>query len=624
MCGINSLIYWDKSKKVESEQIEQMNTILRHRGPDGKGVFIQDNVGLGHVRLAIIDPKLGGQPFFSPDGNYVLIFNGEIYNYVELREQLRQRGYVFKTSSDTEVLLNMYIEYKEKCLEQLNGMFAFVIYNMLERTVFVVRDRIGVKPLYYYKDAEQIIITSEIKSMLKTKMVRPQIDYAGLLDYLYFQFPLGDKTLFKDIKQLEPAKYMLIDLDRKEVEIKTYWQVNYDIQHDWPIEEYNAKIVQLLQDAVKLEMRSDVPVGCHLSGGIDSSAVSAFASALAPMKLNSFTGTFRDYSGYDETDYAKLVAVKNDITYNEIEIGAEDFKKYMPQIIYHLDYPVVGPGVFSQYMVNKLIHEHKIKVALGGQGGDELFGGYARYIIAYLEQCLKGSIYDSTDQHNYIVTLQSIIPNLPMLQNYVPILKNFWSRNLFEPMDQRYFDLICRMEDVDKMINFSIEYDPKKEFMNSFHDAQSKSYIDKMTHFDIKTMLLGLLQVEDRVSMAWSIESRVPLLDHRIVEFAATIPPATKFKDGKTKLLLKEALRGVLPEEVINRKDKMGFPVPINEWFKTELKEWVNELLLSENTRIYTIIKKEYVAAKMNTKHSFSRELWGLICLELWMREFFD
>lgn len=624
MCGINSIIYFDQEKNVEKEKIEQMNTILSHRGPDGSGIFTHNNVGLGHVRLSIIDPEHGGQPFFSEDQNYILIFNGEIYNYLELRSLLLQKGYKFNTNSDTEVLLKMYIEYKEKCLDQLNGMFAFIIYNKLEQQLFIARDRIGVKPLYYCQDKEKILLTSEIKSMIKTNLIKPEIDYDGLLDYLYFQFPLGNKTLFKDIKQLEPSQYMTIDLASTKIEIKTYWHVNYEIQQDRSSEEYSQKILELIKDSIRLEIRSDVPIGSHLSGGIDSSAVSLFASSISPTKINSFTGTFRDYPGYDETKYAKLLAQQNNINYNEIVITANDLKENLPKIIYYLDYPVVGPGVFPQYMVNKLIHQKNIKVALGGQGGDELFGGYVRYIIAYLEQCLKGSIYDSTDQTNYIVTLQSIIPNLPLLQNYVPLLKNFWSKNLFEPMDQRYFDLICRMEEVDKMINFNSTYDPKQEFMASFHDAKSKSYIDKMTNFDMKTMLQGLLHVEDRVSMAWSIESRVPLLDHRIVEFAATIPPAKKFKDGRTKLLLKESLRGILPDPIINRTDKMGFPVPLNEWCNHELKEWVAELLMSEHTRIYKIIKKEYVISQIKAKHSFSRELWGLICLELWLREFFE
>ncbi len=623
MCGINCIVFFDQSKEVEEEKLKQMNSILRHRGPDGTGIYTYKNIGLGHVRLSIIDLEHGQQPFISDDRNYILIFNGEIYNYLELRSLLIQRGYTFRSHSDTEVLLKMYIEFKEKCLDKLNGMFAFVIYNKIQGGVFAARDRIGIKPIYYYRDQDKILISSEIKAMIKTGLVRAEVDQAGLLDYLYFQFPLGDKTLFKNIKQLEPAKFMLIVPERGEININEYWHVDYEIQNNMPPDFYEKKILNLIEDSVRLQLRSDVPIGTHLSGGVDSSTVSMFASMLSPTMINSFTGTFRDYGRYDETDYAKIVAQQFNLHYNEIVITFDDFKEHIEKIIYHLDYPVVGPGVFPQYLVNKLIHEKGIKVVLGGQGGDELFGGYVRYVIAYLEQCIKGSICDSQDQGRYIVTLQSIIPNLPQLQNYIPLLKKFWSRNLFEPMDQRYFDLICRMDEVDKMVNFHIDYNPQQEFLKIFHSARSKSYIDKMLHFDMKTQLSGLLHVEDRVSMAWSIESRVPLLDHRLVEFVATITPVNKFKDGKTKLLLKESVRGLLPKEILDRKDKMGFPVPITEWFNNELRSWIKELLCGENTRIYEIIHKEYVLSKINSQQQFSRELWGLLCLELWMREFF-
>lgn len=623
MCGINGIILFDQNSEVKRDNIMQMNHIIRHRGPDGQGIYLDKNIGLGAVRLSIIDLDHGAQPFVSEEGNYVIVFNGEIYNYLELRSSLIQKGYKFQTNSDTEVLLKMYIEYKEKCLDQLNGMFAFMVYDLVNGLIFVARDRIGIKPVYYYQDKDKILITSEIKSFIKTGLLTPEIDYEGLLDYLYFQFPLGNKTLFKGVKQLEPANYMIIKTEKREVNIKEYWHLNYEIQNDEPDYFYHKQILNKIKDSIQLQLRSDVPIGTHLSGGIDSSVVSMFASELSSTPMFSFTGTFKDYDGYDETNYAKLVARKFNIQYHETNLTFQDFKNNLSKIIYHLDYPVVGPGVFPQYMVNKLIHEKNIKVVLGGQGGDELFGGYTRYIIAYFEQCIKGSIYDSQDQGKYIVTLQSIIPNLQLLQNYVPLLKKFWSKNLFYPMDQRYFDLICRMDEVDKMINFNINYDPKMKFMEVFHSAKSKSYIDKMLHFDMKTLLLGLLHAEDRVSMAWSVESRVPLLDHRLIEFTAAIPPMKKFKDGNSKLLLKESVKGLLPDEILNRKDKMGFPVPIAEWFNNELKDWLQELLLSENTRLHEIIKKDYILSKIENNQKFSRELWGLVCLEIWLRTFF-
>lgn len=625
MCGINGIINFNNSK-VKEEKIELMNKLIKHRGPDSDGTFIDGNVGLGHVRLSIIDlSDAGAQPFFSIDKKYIIIFNGEIYNYIELKEDLLKKGYEFKSSSDTEVLLNMYIEYKEKCLDYLNGMFSFCIYEKENNKIFLARDRIGIKPLYFYKDDKQFIFSSEIKSLIKSDLVKAEIDTDGLLDYLHFQFTLGERTMFENVKQLLPAHYIKIDINNDKIETNEYWRLEFETQEKNDLEKYKIDVLDLIEDSVKIRLRSDVTVGAHLSGGIDSSTTTTLAAKNLDNKIKTFTGAFRDHKGYDESEYAKIVSKKADCDYKEIEPTFEDFKDYIKKIIYHMDYPVVGPGVFPQYMLCKLIHDNDVKVVLGGQGGDELFGGYTRYLIAYFEQCIKGSIFESEKKGDFIVTLQSIIPNLSSLKQYVPMLKKFWSKNLFEEMDQRYYDLIIRMDNVENIINFDKkDYDPLKEYMNVFHNTKARSYIDKMLHFDLKTLLPSLLHVEDRTSMAFGIESRVPLLDYRLVELSTKVSPKNKFKDGKTKLLLKEAVKDILPEEIVNRKDKMGFPVPLYEWFNNELKDWIQELLNSEDSKIQKIIKKEYILEKINSDKKFGREVWGLLCLELWMREYFE
>jgi asparagine synthase (glutamine-hydrolysing) len=369
-------------------------------------------------------------------------------------------------------------------------------------------------------------------------------------------------------------------------------------------------------------------VGTYLSGGLDSSIVTCLASRHYDNALKAFTGTFSEGPKYDESRYAKKVADFCKCELYEVTPSPNDFVDSIGQLIYHMDEPAAGPGAFAQYMVSKMA-AHRVKVVLGGQGGDEIFGGYARYLIGYLEQCLKGAIFETQEEGKHIVTLSSIIPNLPLLGNYRPLMQSFLSEGLFEDMDLRYFRLVDRGQEIIQKLSpgFFTENDRDRifqEFRAVFNHPDTKSYFNKMTHFDQMTLLPALLHVEDRVSMAVSIESRVPLLDKRIVRTVQSMPPPMKFKGGRSKHILRHAARNFVPEEILSRKDKMGFPVPINCWLGGPLKDFVSDTLLSRSSLERSIFTRPGIEDLLSNPQPYSRALWGVLCLELWFRTFID
>jgi asparagine synthase (glutamine-hydrolysing) len=403
--------------------------------------------------------------------------------------------------------------------------------------------------------------------------------------------------------------------------------LQFDIDENKDERSIVTNLTALLEDATRIHLRSDVPLGAHLSGGIDSSLVVCIAAnMLSEVEFKTFTGFFPDGASYDETYYAKQVSNWANTQYNEIKINQNDLATYLPKLMYYMDEPLAGPGVIPQYFVSKYAAQH-VKVVLGGQGGDELFAGYTRYAIAYLEACLHGAISNTAKQGNYISDLQSMIPNLSVISSYIPMLKEFWSVGLFDSYDRRYYKLVNRAENLQGLFNIEdIDngYSPFEKFQNIFNHNNIKSYINKMLYYDFKASLPALLHVEDRTSMAASIESRVPILDHKIVEYAASLPPKEKFANGQLKAILKKSVQGLLPEKVLNRKDKMGFPVPINSWMKNSSKKFVLDILFSKQAKergLYNIdiLKKHY-----DNEQVFGRATWGVLCLELWHRIFID
>ena len=621
MCGI---VGFYSNRKDKKNILEKQLSVLNHRGPDDIGIYIDKNIALGHTRLAIIDLEHAKQPFISNDNRYVLIFNGEIYNYLELRQDLISKGYKFKTFSDTEVLLNMFIEYQEECLKYLNGMFTFAIYDKKTKNLFLARDHFGIKPLYYVFFKNEFIFASEIKAILRFPGIKKELDEKSLYEYIYFQLMIGKHTLFKNIFSLEPATYMIINNGKLIKKVK-YWDLDYTIDTYHTKDYFLSQIQYLLEHSVNIQTRADVKVGSFLSGGIDSSIVSTFASKNYS-NFYTFSGAFKDGEEFDETYYSKLVARSIGSIHKIVYPIANDFQKHFEEIVYFMDYPEAGPGVFSQYMVSKLASEY-VKVTLGGQGGDEIFGGYTRYLVAYLEQALKGAIFETQEEGKFVVTLQDLIPNLNQLQTYIPMLKSQFSHGLFDSMDKRYFRLINRSLNAQKIYNLDLEKEENwlfEKFQSIFNNPNTKSLFNKMTYFDLKTLIPALLHVEDRVSMAHSLESRVPMLDYRIAELVAKIPPTIKFEGGKTKYMLIEAIKNFLPDEVVNRKDKRGFPTPINKWLSDDIKDYTLDILLSQKAKergIYNINEIEKLIHRMG---KFNRDLWGLLNLEMWFKVFID
>jgi len=597
---------------------------MKRRGPDSQGHYKNNyynkDVVLLHSRLNIIDLNShSNQPFYDKD--FVLVFNGEIYNYRELRQELGTEN--FQTSTDSEVILLGYEKWGEKVLDHLIGMFAFAIWDPQERRLFAARDRFGIKPFYFTSSSGVFRFASEAKALLP---FLPTIDFSenGLSDYLTLQLPLAQTTLFKGIEQLQPAHMLSFNLGGSDLDIKRYWEVSYERDFENDEEHFFEKLKSTLVESVDIHTRSDVPIGGYVSGGVDSSLISIMAAEGNEDYLG-FVGKFTEPDGYDESQYATTAANKGGFDLLQRDISPSDFIEFLPKIIYHLDYPVAGPGSFPQYMVSKLASEHR-KVVLGGQGGDEIFGGYSRYLIAYLEQVLKGAIDGTADEEQFIVTYKSLTDSLRSLDGYQPMLAEFWSKGLFGPRDERYLDLVDRSSGIEYLEGFQKgSYDSRKTALGLFRSENviSGSYFDEMTHFDFKTLLPGLLHVEDRMSMAHGLEARVPLLDHRIVELTATVPADIKFRNGELKRLLRRGMADYLPKEILNRTDKMGFPVPLTYWFQENpnVKEFVNDQFVSSRERgVLPLVIPESNALEALP----NRILWAHLLLELWFQEFHD
>jgi asparagine synthase (glutamine-hydrolysing) len=601
-----------------------MNRLQAHRGPDGEAVWRHPAgvAGLAHRRLAIIDLDTGEQPMRDAGGNWI-VHNGEIYNYLELRTVLGASR--FATKSDTEVILEAYREWGEDCLERLRGMFSFALWDEDRQTLLCARDRFGIKPLYYTVVDGALYFASEAKALLPF-LPRIETDLEAFKDYLSFQLCLGGKTLFAGVSELPPGH--LLRVRNGHVEVRRYWEVYYQPDFDHTERYFDTRVRDLIDESIALHLRADVPLGAYVSGGFDSSIVAALASARHDEPLIGFNGRFAE-EGYDESRYARELATWCGFELQQTQITRDDFVERLEDVIYHLDYPVAGPGSFPQFMVSELAARSR-KVVLGGQGGDEIFGGYVRYLIAYFEQCIRGAIDGTMHSGNFIVTYESIIPNLVALQGYKPLLQEFWRDGLFDDLDSRYFRLINRAHDLGGEVNWDVlgDYSPFESFRSIFHgdNVGKESYFDSMTHFDFKTLLPALLQVEDRMSMAHGLESRVPFLDHPVVELAATMPSDVKFKHGTMKHALKQALGSVLPPTIRARTDKMGFPVPLHDWLQAPgpVREFVFDVLSSERARSRQLIDNRKVLAQIDTEPRFGRKIWGLLSLELWQRAYHD
>lgn len=628
MCGVFGFVSSGSvGREKASQNIEVGLDRIGHRGPDGRGAWIDqtNRVGLGHVRLAIIGLEDGSQPMLSEDRRFCLVFNGEIYNYIELRNEIGHE--YFNTNSDTEVILRGYEKWGEGIVHKLRGMFAFAVWDNVNQELFAARDHFGIKPLYWAFSEGCFYFASEQKAIVPF-LKEINVCSVGLSDYFTYQYTIGEKTLFQDIRQLPAAHKLKVKPGNKPVP-QRYWEVQYEIDYSHTEKWFTERLRELLDDSVNYHLRSDVEVGSYASGGVDSSLLAVLASNKSDQRFKAYNGRFLG-ENYDESHHATAITYANPIDLSILDVTEDDFVDNIKKVIWHLDQPTAGPGSFPQYMVSKRVAQD-IKVVLGGQGGDEIFGGYARYLVAYFEQCIKGALEGTLNNGKFLVNYESIIPNLRALEGYMPMLREFWSDGLFDNRDERYWRLVNRSNKFGDMIRPDVLNNPvtKKEFSKIYwgDNVGKESYFDSMTHFDFKTLLPALLTVEDRMSMAHGVEARVPLLDKALVEFAATIPADVKFKNGELKRLLKGAFNDSLPPSILNRKDKMGFPVPLNDWILKggKARDFVGDILGSTKakTRDY-LLPGMSVDKILDGQSAYGRNLWALLSLELWQCQFID
>ncbi|MGE0315472.1 MAG: asparagine synthase (glutamine-hydrolyzing) [Lautropia sp.] len=623
MCGFVAMVGLGRAPDLAL--LASMAHTLKHRGPDGEGVHVERKVAMHHRRLAVIDIEGGAQPMVA-DG-VSIAFNGEIYNYVELRDELRARGHVFRSESDTEVLLRMYLEYGEDALARLDGMFAFVLHDARHHRLIAARDHFGIKPLYFARIGDSLCFASEIKALLKHPQAPRALDVIAMEDYLSLQFVLGERTMFEGISKVLPAHYLRVDERTLQLASHRFWEADFNHVEIAPTASDLEEVEALLDASVARQMRSDVPVGAYLSGGLDSSFVAASAARHTTHRFQTFTGAFHEGPAFDETPYAHAVAAHIGAGNHTVWPTDRDFVDWLPRLVHHMDEPAAGPGLFPQFMVSQAARE-KVKVCLGGQGGDELFVGYARYLIGSLEEALSDSINGRPATENTL-SLSNLEHCLGTLKSYMPLLERVWRQGLNVPGDARYFRIMNRLDASSglltedwqsRMANAQVT----ERFGAVFNRPADASHLKRMLHFDLVANLPTLLHVEDRASMAASLESRVPLLSPALVQRVARLPDRTLLAGGFSKAVLRHASRKLLPQKVLERTDKMGFPVPLQRWISGPAKDFVRDVLLSRQARERGIYCPQRLETLIGTEFEFGRTLWGALQVEMWHRTFID
>jgi len=618
MCGITGIYNYKSHQSPEKQIIEAMNKTLEHRGPDDEGVFFDDSIALGHKRLSIIDlTSAGHQPIANEDETIWLTFNGEIYNYLELIPELKAQGHIFKSKSDTEVIIHAYEEYGINCLEKFNGMFAFAIWDKNKQRLFMARDRLGVKPLYYSFNDEGIVFASEIKAILQhPKHQKNNVDINSLYNFMLEGFVAGKKTLFKDINKLLQGHFLIIE--NEEVKISPYWKLNGNQNNDLKENEIIEKFKETFEDAIKIRLRSDVPLGFHLSGGLDSSSIVCYINKISDITPITFSGRFKENNFYDEGPFIEKVVKHVKTNHNEIfpTIG-DDFKDELEKSVWFMDEPTVGSSVLAQYKVSKLVKEQGITVVLGGQGADEILGGYRRYLLPYLKDIKLVHLPCFINKDFLINSYHHLMYSLDNIGNTVK--RNFNSVNNRETKDLFSLDVINTIDEEES--NY-VTY--KKIYENNIN---SNSVLAKKMHYEIINYLPGLLHVEDRTSMSVSLEARTPFVDYRLVELCSEIPSYLRMKNLSSKYILRQSMKNILPEAIRTRRDKKGFPTPIDVWFRTKQKDYLREVLINGELQKNGIFNKaSLLSLYENHLKGFdnSTKLWYALNAEIWYRIFIE
>ncbi|MBF0318902.1 MAG: asparagine synthase (glutamine-hydrolyzing) [Nitrospirae bacterium] len=628
MCAIAGKVFFRGGAVTEGD-ISAMNNAMAHRGPDGSGIFISRDcrVGLGHRRLSIIDlSPLGSQPMHCLD-RYWIVFNGEIYNYAEKRLMLEREGYTFTSKTDTEIIPALYDKFGVRCLSHMRGMFSFVIYDQKRQTLFCARDRVGKKPFKYFLNGDVFIFASELKSILTQTEYHREPDYEAIHHYLTYQYVPSPLTGFSGIRKLEPAHYLFIEIDSMKITKRRYWSLDYSQKLELTERQWCGRIMEKLEESVRIRMVSDVPLGVLLSGGVDSSAVTALMSRVSAEPVRTFSIGFNE-DKYSELKYAATVANMYKTEHTELIVTPDNAEELLPQLARMYEEPFADSSALPSYYVSKLTREH-VTVALNGDGGDENFAGYDRYAL-----------------HKFALNYGSLLPN-PLLLPISRFLADRIKNTLFDRLERfvgtlpeaaarRYVNYICYFTNEMKTALYSDKFSEHTRGNDSyalieerFKEAGTPDMLDAALYADFMTYLPDDLLVKmDIAAMAVSLEGRSPFLDHEFIELTAKIPSGLKLRglNGK-KYILKKALLPLLPKGVMYRP-KMGFAVPLDTWFRGQLKDYASGVLLSEKAGGRGIFKRDAVSALIaqhtGTKISRGFQLWALLMLELWFREFFD
>ena len=627
MCGICGKLAFDGEAQVSPALLKSMADTIYHRGPDDEGFYFSGPVGLGFRRLSIIDLNTGHQPISNEDGTVWIVFNGEIYNYQELREFLLAKGHVFKSQTDTEVIVHLYEEFGETCVEKLRGMFGFAIWDENRKSLFLARDRVGIKPIYYWLSDKSLVFGSEIKAILADPEVKAEVDPRLIDRFLSFYYVPGEETLLKNIRKLAPGSTMLVK--NGQAAIRQYWDLHF-APREISLAQAEKQLIELFDECVRMHMMADVPVGFLLSGGVDSTAMLGFAVGKTDRPLSSFTLGFSDPSVIDERPYAQLAAKRYGANHHEMTISSKEFADFIPKYSWHMEEPCCEPQAVALYYVSRLAKDY-VKVLISGEGGDEAFAGYSVYRnMLWLERVksamgpLKGALSSGISLLNQFVRSERMA-KYPSLVD-LPIESYYYSRTSGPAAFFNSHAAQLYSRDFARQVNKEFSLSPASSCFRTTA-GNGNSPVNRMLYVDTRTSLPDdLLLKADKMTMANSVELRVPLLDHKLLEFAAALPENFKVHRFTTKYLAKMALKDRLPKEIIERK-KVGFPVPYDTWMRTELKDWVRDILLDRESISRGYFNRQcienLIADDIRTQR-YPKEILSLVALELWHRNFLE
>ena len=621
MCGICGILYEDSNRRPDIEILKRMCDTLVHRGPDDHGQVVLGHVGLGIRRLSIIDLSTGKQPLSNEDGKVSIVFNGEVYNYRELRRDLEKSGHRFSTQSDTETIVHGYEEWGEGVCEKLNGMFGLALWDGRKKKLLLARDRLGIKPLYYYQDEEKLVFGSEIKAILQCPGIRKEIDLTALDNYLTFEYIPSPRSIFKDIRKLEPGQYLTWQ-DGK-IRVKLYWKLIPE-EKAWRGEDARERLSELLEDSVRLRLVSDVPLGAFLSGGIDSSIVVSLMAKLMDDPVKTFSIGFKE-SSYNELKYARSVAHKYGTEHHEFFVEAKALE-LTEKLVKQFDEPFGDFSIFPTYLVSKIARDF-VTVTLSGDGGDELFAGYDTYRAHRFDRWFYHWL-PKVVKDGFFGRLARWLPPTEKKKGAINSFRRFvqgtcLSKSLYHARWMVFLQEWERGKVFSKSVLNTIEREDPYDFIHRYsHLVDGFDDVTRTGFIDVKTYLVDDILVKvDRMSMATSLEARVPYLDHRVVEFAFTLPPGLKMRGFKTKFLLEKTFWDRLPREVQNR-DKQGFSIPIKNWIRGELKSMMLDLLDTSRIKQQGFFNPLYIS-KLISEHlggmeNHSHLLWALMVFEQW------